>query len=324
MKKFLLSLAVALLTVGAQAKEDIDLSNLVTDGIADFTDAWQWKTINTYGGGNSTEGYTYGDKSTFDYLICEYSSSEITAKMIIQYDWKGTTGQYGDEFNEDNASISANPNGGMAAIKLSDKKNTIFSIALQNAGDKGKIAITSIYWATEEEYRAAKEKASQIEDISILDADGGEHKLAAEDWGWDSKWLATDVSKYNSLVFEIASVTGKGKIEIQAADGEAKIPEITLPESSEPTVYAADISEIKTLNQYAFQNINTESGNKEDIKETIIVVTKVYLTSKKVEDFVSVKAIASESADAVAYDLFGNAGATEGLMVKGGKKVYVK
>lgn len=34
--------------------------------------------------------------------------------------------------------------------------------------------------------------------------------------------------------------------------------------------------------------------------------------------------IASESSDEVAYDLFGNPGASKGFMVKGGKKVYVK
>lgn len=38
----------------------------------------------------------------------------------------------------------------------------------------------------------------------------------------------------------------------------------------------------------------------------------------------SLDKVATEAADAVAYDLFGNAGATKGFMVKGGKKVYVK
>lgn len=323
MKKFLLSMAVALMTFGAQAKEDIDISKLATDGVIEFTDAWQWKTAGSYGGGSSAEGYTYGDKSAFDYLICEYSSSDITAKMIIQYDWKGTTGPYGDEFNEATASIAANPNGGIAAIQLSDKKNTVFTVALQNGGDKGKVVVTSMYWATEEEYKVAKEKADKIEKQSILDATGGEHKLAAAAWGWDSKWLDTDVSDYNSLVFEIASVTGKGQITIQAADGD--IPQIQLPESSEAKVYAADISAIKTLNQYAYQNCNKpDDGGEADIKETTIVVTKVYLTSKKVSDIVSIKSIASEAASTVAIDLFGNPGATEGFMVKGGKKVYVK
>ncbi len=37
-----------------------------------------------------------------------------------------------------------------------------------------------------------------------------------------------------------------------------------------------------------------------------------------------IMSVASEAADAVAYDLFGNAGATKGFMVKNGKKVYVK
>lgn len=41
-------------------------------------------------------------------------------------------------------------------------------------------------------------------------------------------------------------------------------------------------------------------------------------------DFTGIITIASEVSDAVAYDLFGNAGATKGFMVKGGKKVYVK
>lgn len=50
---------------------------------------------------------------------------------------------------------------------------------------------------------------------------------------------------------------------------------------------------------------------------------KVPKTFKVSEQTSSINSVATESEEA-AYDLFGNAGATKGFMVKGGKKVYVK
>ena len=282
MKKFFTLIAVALCALTASAKETVPN---FTPGTMTFS-GWSWNTITTLGqgdvidNGNGTaddSGVTYYDASEHDYIVFEYSAATCAKmKAIVQYNCKGTVGQWGAEFNEGSQEFVLNAGGGIMAIQLNlDFSDKVFSIALQDPGSAGTVDVKDVYFATEEEYLAAKAEADKIEKVMVLDAEGGTHTLAAGDWGWDSKWLgATDVSAFNTAVIEVESVTGHGKINFLAF-------EMDLPASETAYTVTADISSVASIEQYAYQNQFKSSDEVEKPDgETVIVVKKVYLTSK--------------------------------------------
>ena len=220
---------------------------------------------------------SYFDASDHDYVVFEYSATTCAKmKAIVQYTCKGTTNEYGAEFNEGSQEFVLNVNGGIMAIELNaDYSDKVYSIAMQDLGTPGTVDVTDVYFATEEEYLAAKAEADKIEKVMVLDKVGGTHTLAAGDWGWDSKWLGTtDISAFNTAVIEVESVIGHGKINFLAF-------EIDLPASETAYTVTADISSVASIEQYAYQNVyKIDEASEVPDGETVIKVKKVYLTSK--------------------------------------------
>ena len=289
MKKIFTILAVAFCALTASAKETVPG---FTPGTLTFT-GWGWNTITTLGQGDvinngdgtaDDSGVTYFDASDHDYVVFEYSAATCAKmKAIVQYNCKGTAGQYGPEFNEGSQEFVLNVNGGIMAIELNaDFSDKVFSIAMQDPGTAGTVDVTDVYFATEEEYKAAQAEADKIEKVMVLDGEGGTHTLAAGAWGWDGKWLgATDISAFNTAVIEVESVSGHGKINFLAF-------EIDLPASETAYTATFDISSIASIEQYAFQNVYKSNPEDETIElpdgETVIVVKKIYLTNKTKEE----------------------------------------
>ena len=252
MKKLFTIVAAALCALTVSAKETVPG---FTPGTLTFG-GWGWNTITTLGqgevinNGNGTaddSGVTYFDASDHDYVVFEYSAATCAKmKAIVQYNCKGTAGEWGPEFNEGSQEFVLNVNGGIMAIELNaDFSDKVFSIAMQDPGTAGTVDVTDVYFATEEEYLAAKAEADNIEKVLVLDGEGGTHTLAAGEWGWDSKWLdATDISAFNTAVIEVESVTGFGKINFEAF-------EIELPASETAYTATYDISSISSIKQYA-------------------------------------------------------------------------
>lgn len=336
MKKLFTLIAVALMAVTANAKEAIDLSSVATDGTITFKGAWQWKGIN-YSTTDDAGDTVYADKSTYKYVLVVYSGGTCgDVNVIAQYNPDGTTGDWGPNYYNTTVSASVNAAGGLIAVPLdATHSNTINSIAFQNRNTAGTLVVKEAYFASEEEYEAAKAEADKIEKQSVLDATGGTHKLAAKAWGWDAKWLDKDVSDYNSLVFEIASVKGHGQITIQGTDATgAKLGDmvIDLPETTEAKTYACDISKMKTLQQYAYQNLNKPDGDEygvNDIAETTIVVTKVYATSKTADEVragISHIVTPTANANAPIYNLAGQrvSKTYKGVVIQNGRKYLQK
>ena len=325
MKKFFTLIAVALCALTASAKETVPG---FTPGTLTFG-GWGWNTITTLGqgevidNGNGTaddSGVTYFDASEHDYVVFEYSAATCAKmKAIVQYNCKGTAGQWGAEFNEGSQEFVLNVNGGIMAIELNaDFSDKVFSIAMQDPGTPGTVDVTDVYFATEEEYLAAKAEADKIEKVLVLDGEGGTHTLAAGDWGWDSKWLgATDVSAFNTAVIEVESVTGHGKINFLAF-------EMDLPASETAYTVTADISSVASIEQYAYQNQFKSSDEVEKPDgETVIVVKKVYLTSKtkaevdeEIASGISDIIAAPKAQDNVRYNL-------NGQRVCNGAKIFI-
>ena len=336
MKKLFTLIAAALMAVTANAKEAIDLSSVATDGTITFTGTWQWKGIN-YSTTDDAGNTDYADKSAYKYVLVVYSGGTCgDVNVIAQYNPDGTTGQYGPNYYNTTVSASVNATGGLIAVPLdATHSNTVNSIAFQNHNTAGTLVVKAAYFASEEEYEAAKAEADKIEKQTVLDATGGTHTLAAKDWGWDSKWLDKDVSDFNTLVFEIASVKGHGQITIQGTDATgAKLGNmpISLPETTEEKTYACDISKMKTLQQYAYQNLNKPDGDeygKDDIAETTIVVTKVYAPRKTADEVTAgISHIVTPAANANApiYNLAGQrvSKTYKGVVIQNGRKYLQK
>ena len=340
MKKLFTLVVAAFAALSVSAKEDIDISSIATDNVVTFTGQWQWKGINYGSTDEATGETTYADKSAFEYIVFEYSAGTCAdVNLTAQYEKDGTTGQYGDNYYTSTETCNVFPAGGILAVKLdAAHSKTMNAVALQNRSTAGAITIKAAYFASEAEYAEAKAAADKIEKAVDIDATGGNHELKAKDWGWDSKWLDKDVSAFNTLVFEIASVDGHGQIAVQgtlAADGTKAEFNQDLPASTEAKTYMVDISKWGKLSQYAYQNLNKPDGEqygKDDIEVTKIVVTKVYLTNKTVEELttgtgISSAVVASKvNANAPIYNLAGQKvnKSYKGVVIQNGKKFVQK
>lgn len=340
MKKLFTLVVAAFAALSVSAKENIDISSIATDNVVTFAGTWSWKGIN-YGSTDETTGETtYADKSAFEYIVFEYTTGTCAdVNLIAQYEPDGTTGQWGANYYTSTEICNVNPAGGILAVKLdATHSKTLNAVALQNRNTAGAITIKAAYFASEAEYAEAKAAADKIEKTVDIDATGGSHELKAKDWGWDSKWLDKDVSAFNTLVFEVASVEGHGQITVQgtlAADGAKAEFNQDLPASTEAKTYMVDISKWGKLSQYAYQNLNKPDGEqygKDDIEATKIVVTKVYLTSKTVEELttgtgISSTVVASKvNANAPIYNLAGQKvnKSYKGVVIQNGKKFVQK
>lgn len=340
MKKLFTLVVAAFAALSVSAKENIDISSIATDNVVTFAGTWSWKGIN-YGSTDETTGETtYADKSAFEYIVFEYTTGTCAdVNLIAQYEPDGTTGQWGANYYTSTEICNVNPAGGILAVKLdATHSKTLNAVALQNRNTAGAITIKAAYFASEAEYAEAKAAADKIEKTVDIDATGGSHELKAKDWGWDSKWLDKDVSAFNTLVFEVASVEGHGQITVQgtlAADGAKAEFNQDLPASTEAKTYMVDISKWGKLSQYAYQNLNKPDGEqygKDDIEVTKIVVTKVYLTSKTVEELttgtgISSTVVASKvNANAPIYNLAGQKvnKSYKGVVIQNGKKFVQK
>lgn len=340
MKKLFTLVVAAFAALSVSAKEDIDISSIATDNVVTFAGQWQWKGINYGSTDEATGETTYADKSAFEYIVFEYTTGTCAdVNLTAQYEKDGTTGQYGANYYSSTETCNIFPTGGILAVKLdAAHSKTLNAVALQNRGTAGAITIKAAYFASEAEYAEAKAAADKIEKTVDIDATGGSHELKAKDWGWDSKWLDKDVSAFNTLVFEVASVEGHGQITVQgtlAADGAKAEFNQDLPASTEAKTYMVDISKWGKLSQYAYQNLNKPDGEqygKDDIEVTKIVVTKVYLTSKTVEELttgtgISSTVVASKvNANAPIYNLAGQKvnKSYKGVVIQNGKKFVQK
>ena len=331
MKKLFTIVAAALCALTVSAKETIPN---FTPSTMTFS-SWSWNTISTLGqgevinNGNGTaddSGVTYFNASDHDYVVFEYSAATCAKmKAIVQYNCKGTAGEWGPEFNEGSQEFVLNVNGGIMAIELNaDYSDKVYSIAMQDPGTPGTVDVTDVYFATEEEYLAAKAEADKIEKVMVLDEVGGTHTLAAGDWGWDSKWLGTtDVSAFNTAVIEVESVIGHGKINFQEF-------EIDLPASETAYSVTADISSVASIEQYAYQNVyKIDEASEVPDGETVIKVKKVYLTSKTKQEVddeiatgISNMIAAPKAQNNVRYNLLGVKNGA-GIYIMNGKK-YMK
>ena len=273
MKKLFTLMAMAFVAMSASAAQlDLSLEDLGSGWSSSYDAAT--KTI-TYEDAWTGRGWWLGetDYSAYDNVVIDFEDQPIGVQVVIEYNGgqANTVQGIGAGVTQVIATLDAE---GKASVK---------QIYIQSKA-KGAVVLKRAYVATADD--VVKEPVKDVElskgDNLTLDAGG---------FGWNCPqgWLALDLTDYNTIVFEIASVEGGAKATVQlvpAAGGEAENQEIPFITSAEAQTYAFDISTYKTLNQFAYQNTNKGADEEETaIKESKVVVTKVYITAKERSEF---------------------------------------
>ena len=273
MKKLFTLMVMALVAMSASAAQlDLSLDDLGAGWNSSYDAAT--KTI-TYEDAWKGRGWWLeaADYSAYDNVVIDFETQDLGVQLVIEYnnDVKSTTQWVDAGKTQIIATLDAT---GKASVK---------QLYIQSS-KAGTVVLKRAYVATSD----AVEKEA-VKDLVL--STGDNLTLAAGGYGWNcpQSWLAKDVTEYNTMIFEIASIEGGAKTTVQlvpAAGGDAENLEIPFVTSSEAKTYALDISAYNTLNQFAYQNTNKGADEDETaIKESKVIVTKVYLTAKARSEF---------------------------------------
>lgn len=356
MKKIFTFIAVALMAIGANAKTQIDFSSKWEAGAVSEFGNWAYvgmRLANSEPAKNEEaktaddSNVTYFDASAYDYLCIKYRETSAVFRFILQYNCKGTIGQYGTEFHEVLAPLTASTSG-VVGIKLdAAKKNTIFQIALQSEGT-GSIIVDEIYWATEAEYNAdvaenpVTKAVPQTKKLDLGSAtqkwnDNFEYNVTThkctltEDnaGGW---WIGGDLSDYDYLVFEVEdlvvgnwaqfSVFGQG-VALFSPEGGSFTQVIDIREMNrnltDTSVY-----------QYSGTNIVLQ-GNKGTSwtwKQAYFATAKYITDNNIISQTTGIQKVKidSDNANAVRYNMAGQqvGAGYKGIVIENGKKMVIK
>lgn len=347
MKKFFTLIAVALVALSANAKYQFDLSDLTSGWGASYDAATKTITYEAgaWGGkGWMTTGFDAETKTAvnplsfadYDYMVVEIEESALKANLVVEYTDLNTLNDEGNALKSVGTSSNQafDPKTTLLYVKLDKTQTNILQIYIQNQtwqsatpnNPAGTITLVDAYLATEAELETAKAADAAKEKINVLE-ETTTHELAAGGYGWDGTWRGLNVGDYNTLVFEIASVSGKSKVSVQGTEEKEIIFEVT----NEPRVYTLDITSWTTLGQYAYQNLNKPDDTEdvkykdEDIAASTVVVTRVYLTNKSAEEIsTAIQGVTAKKAqnDAI-YNLAGQKvnAQYKGVVIKNGRKV---
>jgi len=271
MKKFLLSLVAILSALSMSAKEDV-----ITEAtVFQFANGWAWNTVKGYSEGLVSDAdaqtvdlsnVVYTDMSAFDYLVVEYTAT-TDINLIIQYNCTGVYGQYGPEFNTGSATCYSSPSDTYAALKLSDLKNTVNCVALQNSATTGTMNVSAMYFATAEEYEAVKAKyeaaeTGATEDLSLTDLGSGwqssydatTQTITFEgDWTGRGWWLGgKDGSRFTKVTVEIEPVDWQLKLVVEyGSDSKTGTSEVMVAAgSSKLQLYLDDAYKAQIMQVY--------------------------------------------------------------------------
>jgi hypothetical protein len=351
MKKFFTLIAMALMAVSANAREQMDFSGICQAGVPAEFGAWEYKGVrladsepvkNEEAKTADDSNVKYFDASAFDYLCIKYKENSAKFRFILQYKCKGTIGQWGTEFNEVMEYVTSNTSG-MVAIKLdAAQKATIFQYALQPE-NAGSITVEEIYFATEAEYTedaAAYPVTKWVPETKALDlasATGGwgdpvydkdTHQCSLPKDGAGGWWATGDFSDYDYLIFEVADFVKGGWAQFSLFGETAPI------EKEEGYfVQIIDISNMKrnttdtSVYQYSGTNIVLQggAGTSWTWKQAYFATAEYVQNNRDVITAISaVKTVNTQNA--VRYNLAGQKvdAAYKGVVIENGKKFVVK
>ena len=159
MKKLFTLVALALVAMSASAKEVLTLPEDMGPGKVTAFGSWEWRDVaKLYSGAEiaedaTDEGVIYYDASAFDYLVIKYKQCSVKTNFGVQFNSKGTVGQWGPELYQSQEVIAANTSGVLGVKLDADHKNKVYKVYLQTQGE-GSLIIEEVYFGSEAEYQA--------------------------------------------------------------------------------------------------------------------------------------------------------------------------
>jgi len=159
MKKLFTLVALALVAMSASAKEVLTLPEDMGPGKVTEFGNWAWRDVaKLYSGAEiaedaTDEGVVYYDASAFDYLVIKYKQCTVKTNFGVQFNSKGTVGQWGAELYQSQEVIAANTSGVLGVKLDADHKNKVYKVYLQTQGE-GSLIIEEVYFGSEAEYQA--------------------------------------------------------------------------------------------------------------------------------------------------------------------------
>ena len=274
------------------------------------TDAWHWF------------GMWLGDfdASAFDYAVLELAQpSDITTQLAIQHNsGEDVSGQ-----------IPAGET--LLKLKLSESKNSIKQMALQNA-TSGSFTVKALYFATQEYVDNMAKPTTKNLPLDNLESgwnaeyDAATHTITitGEADGGKGWWLSSaDYSDFDNVVVELDPVTADwGKLVVEyAADG-AAASEVEFYNGATCVVAALDAANKNAVKQiYVMGNAGATYTLKAAYLAVASATPDAQLGTTGIE---VVKSVGSDNM--VRYNLAGQkvSGSYKGMVIMNGKKFMVK
>lgn len=269
MKKLFTLMVMALVAMSVNAKEVLTLPDDMGAGKTTVFGNWAWRDVaKLYTGADiasdaTDAGVNYYDASAYDYLVIKYKECTVKTNFGIQFNSKGTVGEWGPELYQSQEVISANTSGVLGVKLDADHKNKAYKVYLQTQGE-GSLQIEEVYFGSTAEYEADlranpvvawyPETADFLGKFSGTKNDDGTMTFKpAKEWDWLGAWFGDyDASYYSYVVVELAEpVDFTVQLAIQHVSGE----NISLQVKAGEKAAILELSENKNhIKQAALQN----------------------------------------------------------------------
>lgn len=288
------------------AKENEDGTITITG-----TSAWGW-------GGMWLGSF---DASAFDYAVLELAQpSDITVQLVIQHN----TGE------DISGQIQAGET--LLKLKLSENKNSIKQMALQNA-TPGSFTVKAFYFATQEYVDNMSKATTQNLSLNNLttgwnaDYDASSHTISitGEEGGGKGWWLASaDYSDFDNVVveFDPAVTADWGKLVVEyVADGVAS-SDAEFYKGATCVVAALDAANKNAVKQiYVMGN----AGATYTLKAAYLAVASATPDAQTGTSGIEITKMAEQN-NGVRYNLAGQkvSESYKGMVIMNGKKVVIK
>ena len=221
MKKFFTLITMVLMAVSANAKEVLPLpEDMGADKRTQFG-SWEWRDVaKLYSGAEiaadaTDAGVVYYDASAYEYLVIKYKECSVKTNFGLQYNSKGTVGQWGAELYQSQTELAANTSGVVGVALDADHKNKVYKVFLQTQGE-GSLIVEEVYLGSKAEYEADLAANPVVawypETVDFLgkfsgtkNDDGTVTFKNASAWNWNGAWFGDyDASYYSYAVVELA------------------------------------------------------------------------------------------------------------------------
>lgn len=235
MKKLFTLMVMALVAMSVNAKEVLTLPDGMGANVTTAFNSWEWKDVaKLYTGADvasdaSDAGVVYYDASAYDYLVIKYKECTVKTSFGVQYNSKGTVGQWGAEFYASSGEIAANTSG-ILGVKLdADHKNKVYKVYLQSQGE-GSLVVEEVYFGSTAEYEAdlaanpvtpyvaptmALNLANATNKWGEATYDAETHTATIDKDNGASGWWVNGISGYDYLVLEILDLQKVGYAQLQ-------------------------------------------------------------------------------------------------------------